>query len=60
MAQIHKEDVENIAKSIKKELTESEVQWILDNYLEYHSDNFLDAWFHIVEDMIYQVISNRK
>lgn len=59
MAQIQKADILQIEKDLKVELTDSELNWILDNYDDYQSDNFDSTWVEIVEVMIYQVINNR-
>lgn len=59
MAQIQKIDILQIEKDLEVELTDSELNWILDNYDDYQSDNFDSIWFEIVEIMIYQVINNR-
>ena len=59
MAQIQRADILQIERDLKVELTDSELNWILDNYDDYQSDNFDSTWFEIVEIMIYQVINNR-
>ncbi len=52
---ISKEDVINVGSSINKELTEKEINWVLENYISYQNDEPESTWNLIVERMIYDL-----
>lgn len=54
---ITKEDVVQVATGIKQTLTDLEIVEALKRYNEQSSD---ELWSYIVEDIIYQLIDERK
>ncbi|HEY4755778.1 MAG TPA: hypothetical protein VIH28_06975 [Ignavibacteriaceae bacterium] len=53
-------DVETIADSLKKELTDAEIQEVLKRYPAAQNQDETANWSLVVEDLIYQVINERK
>ena len=58
-AEITKQDIIDVATSIHKELTEEEIQDILENYWWNQKEDPTATWNLVVEDMIYFVILHR-
>lgn len=52
---ITREDVINVGNSINKELTEKEINWVLENYISYQNDEPQSTWNLIVERMLYDL-----
>jgi hypothetical protein len=52
---ITREDVISIGKSINKQLTEKEINWVLENYEGYENDEPQSTWDLIVERMLYDI-----
>jgi len=52
---ITREDVISIGNSIKKTLTEKEINWVLENYESYEKDEPQSTWNLIVERMLYDI-----
>ena len=52
---ITREDVISIGKSINKQLTEKEINWVLENYEGYENDEPQSTWNLIVERMLYDI-----
>lgn len=51
--EITKDDVIRVANSIHQEVSESAVEWILDNYYSWAKDDSTSNWSEVVESMIY-------
>jgi hypothetical protein len=51
--EISKQDIINVAKSINKSLSESQINWILENYDNYKNEDPKANWSLIVENMLY-------
>ena len=52
---ITREDVINIGNTINKQLTEKEINWVLENYESYEKDEPQSTWDLIVERMLYDI-----
>ena len=52
---ITREDVINIGNTINKQLTEKEINWVLENYEGYENDEPQSTWNLIVERMLYDI-----
>ena len=52
---ITREDVINIGNTINKQLTEKEINWVLENYESYENDEPQSTWDLIVERMLYDI-----
>jgi hypothetical protein len=52
---ITREDVINVGNTINKQLTEKEIDWVLENYESYENDEPQSTWNLIVERMIYEI-----
>lgn len=55
MSSISREDVISIGNSINKQLTEKEISWVLENYINYQNDEPQSTWDLIVERMLYDL-----
>jgi hypothetical protein len=53
------EDVKNVAQSIKQEVTDEEIQFIIDEYPGEEENDPTGTWDLIVENIIYRVIDDR-
>jgi len=53
---ISKEDILKVVSELGQHLTDDEVTQLLNEYQE----NDLDPWFIIVEDLMYNIIDERK
>ena len=56
---IGKEDVIKVAESIHIELTENEIDEVIERYSEGCTNDPCCEWFLIVEQLVYEVFSNR-
>jgi hypothetical protein len=54
-SKITREDVINVGNSVNKELTEKEINWVLENYESYETDEPHSTWDLIVERMLYDL-----
>ena len=52
---ITKIDVINVANSINKKVTDTEINWILANYNDYENEDPESNWNLIVENMLYNL-----
>lgn len=57
---ITSEDVKNVAKTIKQEMTDDEINFIIEEYPGAESEDPTGTWDLIVEDLIYRVIDERN
>lgn len=57
---VSKEDVLQVATTLKKELTEKEIQNVIELYPSYQDQDPTGNWSTSVEDAIYQVIDERE
>jgi len=57
---ISKEDVLKVATTLKKELTEKEIESVIEIYPSYQDQDPTGNWSTSVEDAIYQVIDERE
>jgi hypothetical protein len=55
MSRISREDVISVGNSINKQLTEKEINWVLENYISYENDEPESTWNLIVERMLYDL-----
>jgi hypothetical protein len=53
--EISKQDIINVAKSINKSVSESQINWILENYNSHQKEDPKTNWSLIVENMLYQI-----
>jgi len=53
--EISKQDIINVATSINKSVSESQINWILENYNSHQKENPQTNWSLIVENMLYQL-----
>jgi hypothetical protein len=51
--EISKQDIINVAKSINKSVSESQINWILENYNSHKKEDPETIWTLIVENMLY-------
>jgi hypothetical protein len=51
--EISKQDIINVAKSINKNVSESQINWILENYNSHQKEDPKTNWSLIVENMLY-------
>ena len=52
---ISKIDIINVANSINKKVTDTEINWILENYSSYENEDQESNWSLIVENMLYNL-----
>lgn len=52
---IQKEDVQQVAYSIKINLTEEQIQYVLDNYESAQEEDPSGTWDLVVENLIYNI-----
>ena len=57
---IDKEDVTKVAESIHIELTEKEIDEVVERYPEGCANDPFCEWFLIVEQLVYEVFDNRN
>ena len=53
--EISKQDIVNVAQSINKSVSESQINWILENYNSHKKQDPKTNWSLIVENMLYQL-----
>jgi hypothetical protein len=53
---IEKQDVLSVARSLDKELTDKQAQFIVDEFISWQETDPLAHWSEIVEDIIYFVL----
>ena len=53
--EISKQDIINVAKSINKSVSESQINWILENYNSHKKQDPKTNWSLIVENMLYEL-----
>ena len=52
---IAKIDIINVANSINKKVSDTEINWILENYNDYENEDPESNWSLIVENMLYNL-----
>ena len=52
---ISKIDIINVANSINKKVSDTEINWILENYSSYENEDSESNWSLIVENMLYNL-----
>ena len=52
---IYREDVQNVASSLKKNLTDKQILYVLENYESAQKDNPSATWDLVVEHLIYTI-----
>lgn len=55
-----KADVENVAKGIGQKLTPAEVETVIERYPSAQDQDPTATWNLVVEEVVYQVIDERK
>jgi hypothetical protein len=58
--EISKQDIVNVAQSINKSVSESQINWILENYNSHQKEDPKTNWSLIVENMLYQLPLMKK
>ena len=49
---IQKKDVLQVANDLNIEVSEKSIQWVLENYNDYQSDDPTSEWYLVVEQML--------
>lgn len=57
---INTEDVKNVAMDIHVEITDDDIQQILEEHDFWQNADPGATWYYVIEDQIYNIINNRN
>lgn len=55
---IQKEDIKRVAEKIKMQLTDNEIDEVMNEYNQYGDSD--EPWYILVEDIIYNIIQTKN